>query len=149
MNDGMLSVAWATERPAASVSTQAKSLLSRTTVENEVRTSAAAASSTIEISRVHRTSSVIALSVAMCLLVRGDLRGDDDVGPLLALSVDVPPRVLERAADRDHAELLDLGVDRRARDRAHQRGAELVDHGLGRGARGRDGEPGGGLVVDA
>ncbi len=65
MKDGMLSVAWAIEPPWASVSTQAKSLDSRTTVENEVRTSAAAASSTIEISRVHSTSSVIAFKVAM------------------------------------------------------------------------------------
>src|SRR5687768_15385091 len=61
MNDGMLSVACASDRPCASVSTQAKSFDSRTTVENDVRTSAAAASSTIEISRVHSISSVTAL----------------------------------------------------------------------------------------
>ena len=61
MKDGMLSVAWASDRPRASVSTQAKSFDSRTTVENDVRTSAAAASSTMEISRVHSISSVTAL----------------------------------------------------------------------------------------
>ena len=61
MNDGMLSVACASDRPFASVSTHAKSFDSRTTVENDVRTSAAAASSTIEMSRVHSISSVTAL----------------------------------------------------------------------------------------
>src|SRR5258708_9459503 len=65
MKDGMLSVAWASDPPTASVSTQAKSFDSRTTVENEVRTKAAAASSTIEISRVHSTSRVMALSDVM------------------------------------------------------------------------------------
>ena len=62
MNDGMLSVACASERPRASVSTQAKSFDSRTMVENEVRTSAAAASSTMEIRRVHSISRVTALN---------------------------------------------------------------------------------------
>ena len=38
INEGMLSVACASERPRASVSTQAKSFDSRTMVENEVRT---------------------------------------------------------------------------------------------------------------
>src|SRR5215204_684472 len=57
----MLSVACASESPFASVSTHAKSFDSRTTVENDVRTSAAAASSTIEMSRVHSISSVTAL----------------------------------------------------------------------------------------
>ena len=60
MNDGMLPVFWASARPRASVSTQAKSLASLESVENEVRTMAFAASSTIEMSRVQSTSSVIA-----------------------------------------------------------------------------------------
>ena len=37
MNEGMLSVFWARDCPAASVSTQAKSLDSLTSVENDVR----------------------------------------------------------------------------------------------------------------
>ena len=62
MNDGILSVAWAMERPFASVSTHEKSWDSRTTVENEVRTRAAAASSAMEMSRVQRTSRLAASS---------------------------------------------------------------------------------------
>ena len=58
MNDGMLSVFCASDCPAASVSTQAKSLHSFTSVENDVRLSAFAASSTAEIVRRHRISSV-------------------------------------------------------------------------------------------
>ena len=54
---GTLSVACTTERPSASVSTQPKSWLSRTTVEKEDRSSAAAASSTTETSRVQSSSS--------------------------------------------------------------------------------------------
>ena len=60
MKEGMLSVFWASDWPAASVSTQAKSLNSLTSVENDVRLSALAASSTAEIVRRHRISSVTA-----------------------------------------------------------------------------------------
>ena len=60
MNEGMLSVFCASDCPAASVSTQAKSLDSFTSVENDVRRSALAASSTAEIARRHRISSVTA-----------------------------------------------------------------------------------------
>ena len=60
MKEGMLSVAWASDWPRASVMTQEKSKLSRTTVEKDERTSAAAASSTAEMRRVHKTSSVTA-----------------------------------------------------------------------------------------
>ena len=60
MNDGMLPVFWARAWPRASVSTQAKSLASLDSVENEVRTMALAASSTTEMRRVHRTSRVTA-----------------------------------------------------------------------------------------
>ena len=71
MNEGMLSVFWASDCPAASVSTQAKSLNSLTRVENDVRLSALAASSTAEIVRRQRISSVTAskgwLSRADCV----------------------------------------------------------------------------------
>ena len=60
MNDGMLPLFWANAAPPASVSTQAKSLASLESVENDVRTMALAASSTTEMMRVHRTSSVTA-----------------------------------------------------------------------------------------
>ncbi len=40
MKEGMLGVDWASERPCASVSTTAKSLASRTSVEKQVRTKA-------------------------------------------------------------------------------------------------------------
>ena len=60
MKEGMLSVFCASDCPAASVSTQAKSLDSFTSVENDVRLSAFAASSTAEIVRRHRISSVTA-----------------------------------------------------------------------------------------
>ena len=72
MNDGMLSVACAIAWPRASVSTHAKSFDSRTMVENDVRTSAAAASSAIEMSRVQIISSVTALNV---LVFEGELGG--------------------------------------------------------------------------
>ena len=49
MNDGMLMLDWAKERPQASVNTPAKSLDSRTRVEKEARLKVAAASSTMEI----------------------------------------------------------------------------------------------------
>src|SRR5664280_2590955 len=64
MNDGMLFDAWAIERPWASVMTQAKSLDSRTIDEKDVRTSDAAASSTIEMSLRHKSSRVIPLSIS-------------------------------------------------------------------------------------
>ena len=80
MNEGMLSVFWAIDCPAGSVSTQAKSLLSLTSVENEVRRNALAASSTDEIIRRHRISSVTA---SKGWFVRGILFSspdrDDDV----------------------------------------------------------------------
>src|SRR6185369_17913571 len=67
MNDGMLSVACASDSPRSSVNTQAKSFDSRTTVENDVRTSAAAASSVMEIRRVHSISSVTALNLGLLM----------------------------------------------------------------------------------
>src|SRR5919197_4446002 len=57
-NDGMPAVFSDSESPLASIRTVAKSLDSRTIVENDVRSSAAADSSAIEISRLHRISSV-------------------------------------------------------------------------------------------
>ena len=60
MKDGMLPEFWASAKPRASVSTQAKSLASLESVEKDVRTMALAASSTTEMSRVQSTSSVMA-----------------------------------------------------------------------------------------
>src|SRR5215471_4056605 len=57
-NEGMPAVFSASDWPSASISTVVKSLLSRTMVENDVRSSAAADSSAIEISRLHRISRV-------------------------------------------------------------------------------------------
>ena len=62
MNDGMLPEFCASAYPRASVSTQAKSFASFDSVEKDVRTIALAASSTIEMIRVHSTSSVTASS---------------------------------------------------------------------------------------
>ena len=59
MNDGMLIVDWASDRPRSSVSTTAKSLASLTRVENEVRRKVAAASSTIEMRRAQWISNEI------------------------------------------------------------------------------------------
>jgi hypothetical protein len=56
MKEGMAPVFCATERPWASVSTQAKSLASLDRVEKEVRTIALAASSTMEMRRDQITS---------------------------------------------------------------------------------------------
>ncbi len=69
----MLPVFCATERPRASVKTQAKSLASLDSVENEVRTIAFAASSTIEISRDQMTSSRTASNCP------SDEEGDEEV----------------------------------------------------------------------
>ena len=71
MKEGMLSVFCASDWPAASVSTQAKSLDSLTSVENDVRRSALAASSTAEIVRRHRISSVTASKGWLLAAVRG------------------------------------------------------------------------------
>ena len=57
MNDGMLPLFCARAWPRASVRMHAKSFASFESVENDVRTIAFAASSTIEISRVQNTSS--------------------------------------------------------------------------------------------
>ena len=57
MNDGMDSTDCAIEWPSASVSTTAKSFASRTSTENEVRTNAADASSTMLTRRFHWISS--------------------------------------------------------------------------------------------
>src|SRR5713101_1063591 len=62
MNDGMLPLFCARAWPRASVRMHAKSLASFESVENDVRTMALAASSTMEIARVHSTSSVTASS---------------------------------------------------------------------------------------
>src|SRR5258706_11116067 len=89
MNDGMLSVACASDNPFSSVSTHAKSLDSRTTVENEVRTSAAAASSVIEMSRVHSISSVTALN--LWLLIGSVHNADSKVeSPRLVATIILP-----------------------------------------------------------
>ena len=66
----MLSVFCASDCPAASVSTQAKSLDSFTSVENDVRRSAFAASSTAEMVRRQRISRVTA-SKGWLVAVRG------------------------------------------------------------------------------
>jgi len=63
MKPGRLMFDCASERPSASVSTMAKSLPSRTSVEKQVRTNAAAASSTTLMRRFHRISSSIALNI--------------------------------------------------------------------------------------
>src|SRR6476620_12180226 len=70
MNEGIDSVFWARDRPASSVSTQAKSFDSLTKVENEVRLSALAASSTAEIVRRHRISSVTASNGSLLRVAR-------------------------------------------------------------------------------
>src|SRR5262245_55336677 len=70
MNEGIDSVFWARDWPAASVSTQAKSFDSLTSVENEVRRNALAASSTAEIVRRHRISSVTASNGSLLRFVR-------------------------------------------------------------------------------
>src|SRR5258708_33688929 len=59
MKPGRLMVDCASERPCESVSTMAKSLPSRTSVEKQVRTKAAEASSTTLIRRFQRISSSI------------------------------------------------------------------------------------------
>jgi len=58
-NEGMPAVFSASESPLASINTVAKSFDSRTMVENEVRSNAAADSSAIEIRRFQKISSVI------------------------------------------------------------------------------------------
>jgi hypothetical protein len=63
MKDGILLEGCAIDRPFLSVMTQAKSFDSRTTEEKEVRTKAAAASSTIEIKRRQINSTAIAFSI--------------------------------------------------------------------------------------
>ena len=63
MKDGMLPVFCASECPVSSVSTQAKSLASFDRVENEVRMITFAASSTIEVMRLHRISIVTGSSM--------------------------------------------------------------------------------------
>src|ERR1041384_2851237 len=64
MKDGMLPVFCASEFPASSVSTQAKSLASFDSVENAVRTITFAASSTIEVILLHRISIETGSSIA-------------------------------------------------------------------------------------
>src|SRR5262245_7525921 len=69
MNEGIDSVFWARDWPAASVNTQAKSFDSLTSVENEVRRNALAASSTAEIVRRHKISSVTASNGSLLRVV--------------------------------------------------------------------------------
>src|SRR5438105_4720805 len=64
INDGMLACDCDSELPIASVRTTEKSYDSRTTVENDVRTSVAAASSTTAINRLQSTWSVIGSKTA-------------------------------------------------------------------------------------
>ena len=56
MNPGTLQLDWASRRPCRSSRTTAKSFDSRTTVEKDVRLSAAPASSTMAIRRFHQIS---------------------------------------------------------------------------------------------
>src|SRR5262245_60990973 len=82
MNEGIDSVFWARDWPVASVSTQAKSFDSLTSVANEVRRNALAASSTAAIVRRHKISSVTASNGALLRVVRlwamANLLGQDD-----------------------------------------------------------------------
>src|SRR5690348_16202830 len=73
MKDGMLLEDCARERPAASVSTTAKSLASRTRLEKEARTKVAAASSTALTRRVQMISSWIGLMLFCIALSRGEI----------------------------------------------------------------------------
>src|SRR6516162_9330624 len=102
MKDGMLLVACAIERPSASVMTQAKSFDSRTMVENEVRTSETAASSTIEIRRRQSNSNVIPFSIVPQQLSPSfdmDVRGGDHLRPFLPLGPEELARLFRRSAD--------------------------------------------------
>src|SRR6516162_3527318 len=107
MKDGMLLVACAIERPCASVMTQAKSFDSRTIVENDVRTSDTAASSTIEIRRRQSSSSVIPFSMLSSSLAQFasapsfdvNICGRDDLRPLLTLGPEELGRPLRRSSD--------------------------------------------------
>ncbi len=69
--EGMPAVFSARESPLASIRTVAKSLDSRTIVENEVRSRAAADSSAMEISRLQRISSVTGSKFAFAGSVMG------------------------------------------------------------------------------
>src|ERR1700758_3253112 len=102
MNDGMLLVACAIERPSASVMTQAKSFDSRTIVENEVRTSETAASSTIEIRRRQSNSNVIPFSMSPrkpSPSLDVNIRGGDDLRPFFPLGPEELARLFRRSAD--------------------------------------------------
>src|SRR5580704_1010764 len=102
MKDGMLLVACAIERPSASVMTQAKSFDSRTIVENEVRTSETAASSTIEIRRRQSNSNVIPFSIVPQQVSPSfdvNIRGGDDLRPFFPLGPEELARLLRRSAN--------------------------------------------------
>src|SRR6266487_4363964 len=74
MNDGMLACDWDSELPSASVRTTEKSYDSRTTVENDVLTSVAAASSTTAIRRLQRTWRVTGSKRVSACLISSDFR---------------------------------------------------------------------------
>src|ERR1700730_2597521 len=70
MKEGMLSLFCASSRPAASVRTHAKSFDSFTSVENDARRKALAASSTAEMARCQRISRVTASNGGLAAAVR-------------------------------------------------------------------------------
>ncbi len=75
INYGLLWVDWASDRPFASRSTQAKSFDSLSVVEKEARTSAADASSTMATSRFHKISRLLGSNVSdlgapFCMFMR-------------------------------------------------------------------------------
>src|SRR5690606_4718976 len=114
MKEGMLLVACTVESPFRSVSTHEKSCDSRTSVENEARTSAAAASSTEEVSRVHSTSRVAASKLATLALLTSDGRRVS-AGAVWHRSHDVPLGTgTERRPRPDDQRGLWLFYDRRA-----------------------------------
>src|ERR1700738_5241889 len=149
MNDGMLLLAWAIECPWASVMTQAKSFDSRTRVENDVRANDAAASSTTEISRRHRSSNVIpssmfsSASVEICSNWSIDMNvgGFDDLPPLLPLGLEIFLSIGRRSPNDRESEfrphLLKIGRIENLVDVP----IELVDDCLRNGGTGRDREP--------
>src|SRR5258708_9064105 len=96
MKLGRLMVDCASDRPCASVSTMAKSLPSRTSVEKQVRTKAAEASSTTLIRRFQRISSSIGSNFVLRAADATASDGRDSVR-LLFMSVEL----LDRDGDRE------------------------------------------------
>src|SRR5580692_12433542 len=99
MKPGRLMVDCASERPCASVSTMAKSLPSRTSVEKQVRMNAAEASSTTLIRRFQRISSSIGSNVETRLLP-SIVRGSS--ARLLFISIELLDHDGDRQIGTDH-----------------------------------------------